>query len=563
MEQRAPLTNRMIFLSALVAVALAACALIAGTAQPAYAAVEPSIVMANGVDMKAHPGSETDPIRYDAATNTLTLENAVVDKPCKITTENGTYLYGVYANGDLTVRLLGSNSLVFPVYDENNAESWVTGIGLESQEDHDPYTGLVSGDGLLSTQQRIMRGVSCDGPLTVQSSTLKVQAHFECLLSDGALAIKGASLSFHMDYGTDDPLKAAHAIYQQNDATLSIASSDVTVDAPGDLSTAILSWGPITIDASNVSTSADNTVVYAGKENGTLTVANSTLTAASVTTTALKADNGMAFTGATTVEATSGNVYQPSAALYAYGTIAFALTGEGSVHASVPTNSIGRHDSDSAIYAAGFLTKDEDGHILLAEGNGLIEPVRGFIASWRDTDTDTVSAFVAQANGTDASSVTITASQVAHLAVQPDALAFKATVGYNEVESQAVTLSNTGTVTLHLAVQPTTLFSTDLPADATLAPGQTLAVTLKPVQGLSAGSHSEAVSFTASEGAQAAVGCSFEVAPAPQPTPQPDPHRRSLAPTGDQLGLVAAALAGAAVVAAALILLIRKHHKNR
>lgn len=562
-----PSNARRVLLSFVIGALACAAALLATLypTQSAYAETRPSTVMANGIDMIANPGTETDPIRYDAATNTLTLENATINKPCKITDNGDTRLYGVYADGDLTIRLLGSNALTFPAYNDDDAATWVTGVGFESPGEHDPYRGTISGGGTLTTQNRMMRGVSCDGTLTVQGSTLVIQSHFECLISDGTMTIDRSSISASMDYGTDNPVNGGRAIYQINDAELNITASDVSVEAPGALSVAILSWGPIVIDASTVRASADNTALYAGKDNGALTVKDSALEATSATTTAIKADDGMSFNGATTATAIAGNTYQPSAALYSYGTIACNLTGAGLVHASVPAEVIGRHDSDSAIHATGYLSKDDDGRIILADNNAIIDPAGAVIATYRDEDLDVNSAYIAQADGADAYSVTIAVTQEARLLVDPDSLSFSATVGYDDIAAQPVTLTNAGDVTLHVSAQQTTLFTTDMPADTALAPGQTLAVNIKPVPGIAEGSHAEAISFVAAEGSQAAVSGSVNVAPAPQPKPQPtppNPHRGNLAPTGDASSATIAALLAVGTTALALVLLARKRHTN-
>ena len=524
-------------------------ALLCWTVQPAFASPAPTTVMANGVDMIAHPGSETDPIRYDAATNTLTLENALVDTPCVITTDDGTYRYGVYADGDLTVRLIGASTFAFPVYSEDNELSWVTAIGMESTDGTDKLVGLITGTGSLATQNRMMRGISCDGATTVQDATLSVQTQFECLIGDGDMSIEGSNLTFNMAYASDDPLKAGHALYQLNDATLRIASSTVDVEAPGSLSSGIQSWGPIVIEASIVRASADNTAVYAGKENGTLAVTDSALTAASATTTAVKADAGIAFAGASHVEAASGNVYQPSAAVHTYGTVAFSLTGDGFVHATVPAGAVGRHDSDSAVYAAGFLTKDEDGRIVLDAGNRIVDPAGAAVVSYRDPDMDVTSAYIARADGVDAGDVTVAVSREAKLAIEPTALSFSATAGYSDVTAQRLTLTNAGDVALRVSADPLELFVTDLPNGLELQPGQSVAVAVKPVAGLGAGSHSEKLAFSSTEGARASADAAFQVAPAPapQPTPAPPtPHRGALAATGDGLGGTPAALAALA-----------------
>lgn len=563
-----PSSVRRIFLPLVMGALVCAAAFLAilYPAQSAYAAIHPTTVMANGVDMIANPGTETDPIRYDAATNTLTLENATINKPCEITVDGDTRLYGVYADGDLAIRLLGSSTLAFPAYNDNDATTWVTGVGLESQDDHDPYVGSISGGGTLMTQNHMMRGVSCDGSLTVQGSGLAIQSHFECLVSDGTMDIIGSSLSCSMDYGTDDPVKGGRAIYQLNDAALNITASNVSVEAPGGLSVAILSWGPIVIDSSTVRASADNTALYAGKDNGNITIKDSAIEATSATTTAIKADDGMSFTGETTATATAGNTYQPSAALYAYGTIAFNLTGTGSVHASVPADVVGRHDSDSAIHAAGYLSKDDDGRITLADGNALIDPAGAVVTTYRDEVLDVNSAYIAQADGADAHSVTIAVAQEVCLLVEPDALSFSATVGYDDITAQPVTLTNAGDVALHVSAQQATLFDTDLPANTVLAPGQTLVVNIQPVHGIAEGSHAEAVTFIATEGSQAAVTASLNVTPAPQPKPQPtppNPHRGNLAPTGDANSAILAVLLGVGTAAFALVLLARKRHTNR
>lgn len=563
-------TRSLPFPALLIAGALAAAAaLLCWTAQPAFASPAPSTVMANGVDMIAHPGSETDPIRYDAATNTLTLENALVDTPCVITADDDTYRYGVYADGDLTVRLVGTSTFAFPAYSEDNELSWVTAIGMESTDGTDGLVGLIDGTGALSTRNRMMRGVSCDGTLSVQGATLSMQTQFECLVGDGDMFIEGADLACNMAYGTDDPLKAGHALYQLNDATLRISSSTVDVEAPGGLSTGIQSWGPVVIDASTVHVAADNTAVYAGKERGTLDVADSTLTATSATTTAVKADAGISFAGASQVEAASGNAYQPSAAIHTYGTVEFALADNGFVHAAVPSDAVGRHDSDSAVFAAGFLTKDGDGRIVLGADNRIVDPVGATVVSFRDPDTDVTSAYIAQANGSDAGDVTVAVSHETRLVVEPTTLSFSATAGYSDVAAQRLTLSNAGDVPLHVSADPLELFTADLPNGLELQPGQTAAVSVRPVAGLGTGSYSEKLAFSTVEGAQASADATFQVAPAPapQPTPAPPaPHRGPLAATGDALGAPFAAtaiLGGLGLLAAGAAALAHRARRAR
>ena len=263
----------------------------------------------------------------------------------------------------------------------------------------------------------------------------------------------------------------------------------------------------------------------------------------------MKADAGIAFAGASHVEAASGNVYQPSAAVHTYGTVAFSLTGDGFVHATVPADAVGRHDSDSAVYAAGFLTKDEDGRIVLDAGNRIVDPAGAAVVSYRDPDMDVTSAYIARADGVDAGDVTVAVSREAKLAIEPTALSFSATAGYSDVTAQRLTLTNAGDVALRVSADPLELFVTDLPNGLELQPGQSVAVAVKPVAGLGAGSHSEKLAFSSTEGARASADAAFQVAPAPapQPTPAPPtPHRGTLAATGDGLGSASAALAALA-----------------
>ena len=101
-------------------------------------------------------GGTVPGVSFDSETNTLTLENAVIDTPC-----TAGYDDGIYASGDINIVLKGDNI--------------ISGDGIEYGINVDPGSVTIAGDGTLVTEGSEL-GIYAEGRISVDGSVTKLTA---------------------------------------------------------------------------------------------------------------------------------------------------------------------------------------------------------------------------------------------------------------------------------------------------------------------------------------------------------------------------------------------------
>ena len=113
--------------------------------------ITPAELYVNGMDMLADSAAKPKGVSYDADTNTLTLNNAEINK--------GHEEYGIYADGSLIVELVGKNKV------GGDGASLEIGVKIEGNL-------TFTGDGSLEAAGCSVEGISVTGSLTVGGGSL-------------------------------------------------------------------------------------------------------------------------------------------------------------------------------------------------------------------------------------------------------------------------------------------------------------------------------------------------------------------------------------------------------
>ena len=142
--------------------------------------------------------------KYDAATNTLTLENAEIHTGYNYSNSSSTS--GIYVDGDLTIVLKGNSTI---------ASNVTSGILADDLGDG----GLtITGDGSLQVHTGISAIYAKSGNFTIQGN-VKIEASIDtnssgryCIESDGSITIKGAPTIYADAAPNNCAIRAANEI---------------------------------------------------------------------------------------------------------------------------------------------------------------------------------------------------------------------------------------------------------------------------------------------------------------------------------------------------------------
>ena len=142
--------------------------------------------------------------KYDAATNTLTLNNAEIHTGYNYSNSSSTS--GIYVDGDLTIVLKGNSTI---------ASNVTSGILADDLGDG----GLtITGDGSLQVHTGISAIYAKSGNFTIQGN-VKIEASIDtnssgryCIESDGSITIKGAPTIYAYAAPNNCAIRAANEI---------------------------------------------------------------------------------------------------------------------------------------------------------------------------------------------------------------------------------------------------------------------------------------------------------------------------------------------------------------
>ena len=415
----------------------------------------------NNVDMLN--GGSVPGVSFDPETNTLTLENAVIDTVC----EEG-YGDGIYAEGDLTIVLKGENV--------------IRGEEMDYGIDVDPGSLTIIGDGSLEVEA--VDNAIYVGENLVIGGTVNIQAS-----ARGSALYAGNVIKIGEEY-------------------FFLSDTDVTIQN-GVLVEQVEPLEELWVNNVDMLNGGSVPGVSFDPQTNTLTLENA------VIDTPYEAENaGIYAKGDLTIVLKGENVIRGNNINFGIGVHAGNLTisGDGSLEVEAAeiamasqyyiiineSVSLDLHGKYNAFEAGDgvFVYATSKTYAEIWEGNTsvLMEKYPGFLSDmitpvqgmWVDGIIKYSPYFRCSFHEI-VSGISASPSEITFETVTPD---------YEQPEAETVTIKNTGNMPLILTAPTSAAYEIEMPADTTLDVGESITVAIRPKADLDIGTYDETLSFT-------------------------------------------------------------------
>ena len=415
----------------------------------------------NNVDMLN--GGSVPGVSFDPETNTLTLENAVIDTVC----EEG-YGDGIYAEGDLTIVLKGENV--------------IRGEKMDYGIDVDPGSLTIIGDGSLEVEA--VDNAIYVGENLVIGGTVNIQAS-----ARGSALYAGNVIKIGEEY-------------------FFLSDTDVTIQN-GVLVEQVEPLEELFVNNVDMLNGGSVSGVSFDPQTNTLTLENA------VIDTPYEAENaGIYAKGDLTIVLKGENVIRGNNINFGIGVHAGNLTisGDGSLEVEAAeiamasqyyiiineSVSLDLHGKYNAFEAGDgvFVYATSKTYAEIWEGNTsvLMEKYPGFLSDmitpvqgmWVDGIIKYSPYFRCSFHEI-VSGISASPSEITFETVTPD---------YEQPEAETVTIKNTGNMPLILTAPTSAAYEIEMPADTTLDVGESITVAIRPKADLDIGTYDETLSFT-------------------------------------------------------------------
>ncbi len=408
-------------------------------------------------------GGSVPGVSFDPETNTLTLENAVIDTVC----EEG-YGDGIYAEGDLTIVLKGENV--------------IRGEEMDYGIDVDPGSLTIIGDGSLEVEA--VDNAIYVGENLVIGGTVNIQAS-----ARGSALYAGNVIKIGEEY-------------------FFLSDTDVTIQN-GVLVEQVEPLEELFVNNVDMLNGGSVSGVSFDPQTNTLTLENA------VIDTPYEAENaGIYAKGDLTIVLKGENVIRGNNINFGIGVHAGNLTisGDGSLEVEAAeiamasqyyiiineSVSLDLHGKYNAFEAGDgvFVYATSKTYAEIWEGNTsvLMEKYPGFLSDmitpvqgmWVDGIIKYSPYFRCSFHEI-VSGISASPSEITFETVTPD---------YEQPEAETVTIKNTGNMPLILTAPTSAAYEIEMPADTTLDVGESITVAIRPKADLDIGTYDETLSFT-------------------------------------------------------------------